>query len=144
MTLPIQDFVDNSSPVGGGNGPALNAGFFNAIVDNLGDTNTRLTALEDTPPGGGAVDSVNAQTGVVVLDHADVGATKVLVDGAYVTQLDVGSTPVTAGDVGAYTTAQTDSAIATATAAFAPVVALTQAAYDALTPVAGTLYIVTG
>lgn len=38
------------------------------------DLADRVEVLEDNPGGGGAVDSVNGQTGVVVLDAADVGA----------------------------------------------------------------------
>lgn len=170
MTLPIEDFADNLDPVGSGIGPPLSASFFNALVDAVegkaplvhthpvGDITaagipSSLTYLRGdgswaTPPGtgsgGGAVASVNTKTGAVVLGHADVGATRVVVDGTYAEQFEVDTTPVTAADVGAYTSAQTDSAIAAATAQFAPVVSLTQAAYNALTPVPGTLYIVTG
>lgn len=41
-----------------------------------GGVNVKLTAQEiaDLAAGGGAVDSVNGQTGVVVLDYTDVGA----------------------------------------------------------------------
>ena len=42
--------------------------------DQAATLTARIVALETTPPGGGAVDSVNGQVGAVVLDAADVGA----------------------------------------------------------------------
>ncbi len=48
------------------------------------DHETRIAGLEAAPPGSGAVASVNGQTGIVVLDAADVGAlTEVAGDARY-------------------------------------------------------------
>lgn len=57
--------------------------------------------------GGGAVSSVNTETGAVVLDAADVGATRLSVDGTYAATYDIDTTTVTPGDIGA----ATDSAV---------------------------------
>lgn len=69
-----------------------------------------------TPESGGAVDSVNTQTGAVVLGHADVGATRLSVDGAYAATYDLDTTPVAPADLDppAYSQAETDAAIAAA------------------------------
>lgn len=45
-TPPAGDFVNNSSPVGGGAGVALDADFFAALVAGVDDADTRLTAVE--------------------------------------------------------------------------------------------------
>src|SRR5690606_4210329 len=67
-------------------------------VDDVADTIT----IDAAGGGGtGAVDSVNGQTGVVVLDAEDVGATQVSVDGSPVATLEIDSTAVTAEDIGA-------------------------------------------
>lgn len=55
-----------------------------------------------TPAGGsGAVSSVNSQTGAVTLAAADVGATRVTVDGTYASTYALDTTPVAAADIGA-------------------------------------------
>jgi hypothetical protein len=83
------------------------------------------------PAASSAVTSVNGQTGVVVLDAADVGAVESVNAQTGVVVLD-------AGDVGA---------VATDTSGSSDVLAIwggTQAEYDAIvSPTATTLYVIT-
>lgn len=109
---------------------------------------------DDPPAGSGAVDSVNGQTGVVTLGAADVGAAPALgADDNYVTDAEkaalhthsaVIAQGATAADARAAIGAGTGDGDVVGTGISA-IVALTQAAYDALgTPDATTLYVING
>jgi hypothetical protein len=129
------------------------------------DEGTSKLIPGDLPEGGGAVDSVNGETGVVVLDATDVDAapdTLVATVTALDGRVDTAETDIddvandlaalAPGDIGAATSAQgalADSAVQPAAIAdfvtgdgVTDIVALTQAAYDLLTPDATTLYVI--
>lgn len=108
--------------------------------------------------GGGGVDSVNGQTGAVVLDYTDVGAASAAqggtadtalqpgdglaaIDSAAASKLDGIEAGADVTDAANVAAAGAVMALSTVTKLYGPI---TQAAYDLLTPASDVVYIVVG
>ena len=153
--------ADKASPTFTGT-PAAPTATAGTNTTQLATTAFVTTAVAAVEGGGGAVDSVNGEVGVVVLDAADVGAAA-----AAHTHAATGISDSTAVGRAVLTAATADAARSaisatnltigtTGTTAMAgnttladlggtPTVVLTQAAYDAIAPgVPGVLYVVSG
>lgn len=153
--------ADKASPTFTGT-PAAPTATAGTNTTQLATTAFVTTAVAAVEGGGGAVDSVNGEVGVVVLDAADVGAAAAAHTHAATGISDstsVGRAVLTAADAPAARSAIGATSLAigtTGSTAMAgnttladlggtPTVVLTQAAYDAIAPgVPGVLYVVSG
>ena len=121
------------------------AGYITSAIPEApadGKTYGRKNTAWSEVTGGGAVDSVNGQTGVVVLDASDVGAATtaqgLLADSATQPNDNVSTLTNDAGYV------PSDPTGVTGADSINNMMSLTQAEYDAIgTPDASTLYIIT-
>lgn len=118
QVFPLQDLPSQATPV-----TAAWLNHVDAVLEDLGAAGGRVADIE-AGGGGGAVDSVNGATGVVVLDADD------LEDGASNVMMTVAERAIVAAAVTSTTINE--------------IVSITQAAYDLLSPPdPAILYVIT-